>query len=571
VISVKKAARLIREGGVVAYPTETAYGLGADALNEEAVKKIYELKGRTRRKKLPVIVPSLDSLAGHAYVNGLGKYLSRHFHPGPLSIMVNSEHYWLGAFRVSSSPVAGKLAELAGPITATSANRSGMEPPFAPGDVGLDVPVVRGPRLDKGPVSTVYDPFTLRVVRRGAVPENEIKRYVVAFQALERVRPGEAKARKVTTLAREVLEIVRGSHPKAVLGGSVAKGTFTRDLGDIDVFLLFPKDADLEGKLDFLKGVARKLGEPEVSYAQHPYVKVKHRGVEVELVPAHDTGPGEVISATDRSRWHVDFVRGLPGHVLDEILVFKQFCRGVGVYGADSKVEGLSAYAMEVLVARHGSFVGVLEALAGTEWPVALPDPVDAARNVLASVSDASFSLLREAAREYLKDPGERFFFPRAPPKLKNLPRLRNKFLVRLERPEMVEEAVWGWAKGVARKLERNAELDGYVVRRWSAFVGGEVLLAFEVFPGQRRRIATGPPTDEEKHAGRFKEANPDWFEQGGRLYALRGKRFGSFAELAGEFAPGAEVLGGGEIRRLKGRARRWLTGFLLEKRPWEY
>ncbi len=575
-ISVREAARIIRAGGVVAYPTETAYGLGADALNREAVKKVYRIKGRPRRKKMPVIVSSVKELEGHAFLNELGHHLSRHLHPGPLNIVVNSDLPWFGAFRISSSPVASRLAKLAGPITATSANISGKKPAFNPEELEkLGVPVVGGEKLREGPVSTVYDPFTMTVIREGAIPEVKIKRYVVAFNVLKRVKPPEAESRKILKLGKEVLELVKKHHRKTVLGGSIAKGTFTRNVRDIDLFLLFPKGEKLEGKLELLKGIAASFSKQvETSYAQHPYVKARFRGITVELVPAYDTKPPEVLSAADRSRWHVKFVRSLPDWLRDEILMFKQFCDGIGVYGAESRVEGLSSYAMEVLVAKNRGFVKALEKLSRTGWPLRVKDPVDKKRNVTASISEESFALLKEAAKEYLKNPGERFFFPQKPPLLKKLHGLRNKALVVLKKPDLPEDAAWGNAKRRARKLARNARLEGYLVKRWSVLVGKRVLALFEFFPGEKKLIVKGPPVTKKEHARRFKEAHPHWFEENGRLYAEEKRRFESFSELVRHFED-ADVLEGdrieGEYKKMGTEEKLWVSEFLINRKPWEY
>ncbi|TRO61955.1 hypothetical protein E2P64_00265 [Candidatus Bathyarchaeota archaeon] len=576
-ISLKDAGRIIGAGGVVAYPTETAYGLGASAFDADAVEKVYRLKGRQRKKKIPVIVSDVGDLEGHAFVNELGHYLSRHLHPGPLNIVVNSELPWLGAFRISSSPIASELAKLSGPITATSANKAGGKTPFSPKDVKmhLDVPIVGKKVLATGSVSTVYDPFTFSLLRRGAMPETTIKRYVVAFNVLKGVKPSESEVKKTVALGGEVLRLVKKKHRKSLLGGSVAKGTFTKSVNDIDIFLLFPKEDCLKEKIEFLKKVAGSFSKRvEVSYAQHPYVKARYKGVSVELVPAYETKPPEILSAADRSRWHVKFVSGLPENVKDEVRVLKRFCKGIGVYGAEARIEGFSAYAMEVLVSRAGSFVKALEKLAEMKWPIRLSDPVDENRNVLASVSRGSFELLKEAAKEFLKSPGENFFFPVKPRPLKKLPKIRNKSLLVLKKPKMVEDAVWGNAKKRARKIERNARLDGYLVKRWSVFVSRDVFVLFELFPGDSELLVKGPPRGKKQHVKKFKSAHPAWFVEGGRLYTRKKRRFPSFSKLVRNFEE-AEVFTGsaieGTYKKMRKKEKEWVTLFFVNKKPWEY
>src|ERR1700759_3079318 len=82
------AARILRSGGLVAFPTETVYGLGADATNGEAVARIFEAKGRPRFNPLIVHVRSLDDAKTHAVFGAAAEKLARHFWPGPLTLVL---------------------------------------------------------------------------------------------------------------------------------------------------------------------------------------------------------------------------------------------------------------------------------------------------------------------------------------------------------------------------------------------------------------------------------------------------------------------------------------------------
>lgn len=130
-----KAAECIRDGGVIAYPTETLYGLGADALNEEAVKKIFKAKGRPDNKAITVITASKDISSYVEEVTEEAQKLINEFWPGPLTLVLKKKHViphitsanldTIG-IRMTSNEIARKLVELSGTIiTATSANISG--------------------------------------------------------------------------------------------------------------------------------------------------------------------------------------------------------------------------------------------------------------------------------------------------------------------------------------------------------------------------------------------------------------------------------------------------------------
>ncbi len=133
-ISLSKAAEILRGGGIVAFPTETVYGLGANALNAEAVAKVFEVKGRPSTSPLIVHVSSIEQ--ARRYVTDWpreAEELARKYWPGPLTIMlpksakipdiVTAGLPTVG-IRVPSHPIALQLIEEAGvPIAAPSANR----------------------------------------------------------------------------------------------------------------------------------------------------------------------------------------------------------------------------------------------------------------------------------------------------------------------------------------------------------------------------------------------------------------------------------------------------------------
>lgn len=131
------ALAALQRGEVIVFPTETLYGLGADALNFAAVEKVFQLKGRDPNNPFPVLIADramLDSLVSE--VTPLAEKLMRHFWPGPLTLvlparadiprpLVNRQG-GIGV-RLSSQPIATELVRLLGhPLTATSANPSGQ-------------------------------------------------------------------------------------------------------------------------------------------------------------------------------------------------------------------------------------------------------------------------------------------------------------------------------------------------------------------------------------------------------------------------------------------------------------
>ena len=133
---LKAPAEIIRNGGIVVFPTETVYGIGANSLNETAIKKIYEIKKRPLNKPISLLVNSIEMIEKITKnINGLEYALIREFFPGPLTIIlkkkdiipniVTANSNTVG-IRMPANEIALKLIDYAGvPIATPSANISG--------------------------------------------------------------------------------------------------------------------------------------------------------------------------------------------------------------------------------------------------------------------------------------------------------------------------------------------------------------------------------------------------------------------------------------------------------------
>ncbi len=167
-----KAAKFLREGGLVAFPTETVYGLGANALDAQAVKKIFAAKGRPADNPLIVHVSDKDAAMACGEWNQLAELLANAFWPGPLTLILRrkervpqeiSAGLDTVALRAPSHPAARALLEACGfPIAAPSANRSGRPSPTTAAHVlddlnGLVPLVLDGGMSEVGLESTVAD------------------------------------------------------------------------------------------------------------------------------------------------------------------------------------------------------------------------------------------------------------------------------------------------------------------------------------------------------------------------------------------------------------------------------
>jgi len=184
--AVAAAAAAIRDGDLVVYPTETVYGLGADALDPDAVERAYEAKGRDRSKPLSMGVPSVDAAREHVDVTERERAFMDAFLPGPVTVLCEREPHVPDALvaggdrvgvRIPAHDLALEFFEVAGtPVTATSANVSGEPSVRHPDDLDPRFRervnfVLDGGHTD-GAESTVVDPSTDEIVRRGALADD---------------------------------------------------------------------------------------------------------------------------------------------------------------------------------------------------------------------------------------------------------------------------------------------------------------------------------------------------------------------------------------------------------------
>ena len=168
----KKGGKIIKEGGLVAFPTETVYGLGANALDAEAVKKIYETKGRPSDNPLILHVSSIEMAEKLVSLNWRARFLMEKFWPGPLSIVLPAYPavplrtrggLETAAVRMPDSAAGLALIEESGvPIAAPSANISGRPSPTDADtvrhDIGAKIPlIIDGGDTRFGVESTVID------------------------------------------------------------------------------------------------------------------------------------------------------------------------------------------------------------------------------------------------------------------------------------------------------------------------------------------------------------------------------------------------------------------------------
>ncbi len=193
---VGQAARLISEGEVIVCPTDTGYAFAANAIEPEAVAKVFNLKGRSYSNPIHVAVNSVETAGKYAYVNKAARHLARNFLPGALTLVLPKKEI-IPALLVAGRDTVGIripdnriILDLVGmtnvPLTATSANSSGQPAPYSVqeivdqlGETAENVALI----LDQGSlptrdISTIVDLSVTppQILRHGRIGEQEVLR-----------------------------------------------------------------------------------------------------------------------------------------------------------------------------------------------------------------------------------------------------------------------------------------------------------------------------------------------------------------------------------------------------------
>lgn len=193
---VCKIAEVLRKGGIIAYPTETFYGLGVNGYRKEAIQRIYRLKKRESTKPLPLVVSDMEMIEEVAIdIPPVLGVLAKIFWPGPLTVILKASSELpqglislkgsVGVRLPALSWIRDLIEEAGFPITATSANLSGEREISDPDEViktfqgKVDLIADGGKTTGIWP-STVIDLTSTKphIVREGAVPVSELKRYL---------------------------------------------------------------------------------------------------------------------------------------------------------------------------------------------------------------------------------------------------------------------------------------------------------------------------------------------------------------------------------------------------------
>jgi len=176
---LQRAARMLRSGGVIAFPTDTVYGLGANADDELALRRIYQIKGRPVGMPLILMVAAESQLEGLVHVDSRAEAYMRKWWPGPLTLILHAPGGSTLGVRIPKHKVALELLRHSGPLMTTSANLHGEDPAMDAAEAeklaGV-MAVLDGGAAPGGIASSVLDLTgpEPHVLREGAIPTPEL-------------------------------------------------------------------------------------------------------------------------------------------------------------------------------------------------------------------------------------------------------------------------------------------------------------------------------------------------------------------------------------------------------------
>lgn len=367
-------------------------------------------------------------------------------------------------------------------------------------------------------------------------------------EVLKRVNPTENDQKRIhalaDTLTRKVEQAAKtmGIEVDVRTEGSVAKNTWLRDSPEIDVFMRVSESIPREKFGTILLDVAKEATKDYVQierYAEHPYIEaITDDGIYLNVVPCYKTKQGNLISATDRTPFHTDYIKvHLTEQMPQEVRLLKRFMKGINTYGAEIKVGGFSGYLCELLILNFGSFIEVLRSAA--DWkhktvidtekqykqtktlkekfvePLIVVDPVDKQRNVAAAVRAQKLDEFVAASREFLKTPNMKFFYQPKTKALNQTELLENMrqrgsclVFIKVKGKIVVPDVLWGQLYKSQKALRKILTQNDFLVLQDTVWSNEKSLNIF-VFELKNRlipnmKLQLGPPLSKKQECEKF-------------------------------------------------------------------
>ncbi len=369
----------------------------------------------------------------------------------------------------------------------------------------------------------------------------------VLKEALKLVKPSEEEKNKVSAKIDEFLKKINKGLKigKAELGGSGAKGTWTKNIRDADIYIKFDykkynkRSEEISGILE--KELRKKFKGVKRLHGSRDYFQIRDKNFVFEIIPILDIKKAEQArNITDISPLHTKWVNK-NARSKDDVILIKGFCKAEGVYGAESYIKGFSGYATEILCVHYKGFKGFVKAAA--KWrdkeiidiakhhkhvmlevnksksggPLVLIDPVQPGRNAAAALSNEKYNILRKKCREFLKKPAAKFFKIKAF-ELEKI--MKKDVVIEAEPLEGKEDIVGSKLLKVFEKLAKELKCFGIKEKGWRWDEKAYMWFKLKKERLSNQEIREGPPERLEEHCKAFRKKYNDVFYKRGRIFA---------------------------------------------------
>jgi len=356
----------------------------------------------------------------------------------------------------------------------------------------------------------------------------------VLMQAKRLAIPTKVKNEKLNKVANIAMKLVSKEITKYTeitsihYGGSYAKGTWTSEKPDIDIFVKFKKSTS-EKKF---KSISKKIGfnalkkfKPYTRYSEHPFVEAIIKNIKINIVPCYDVKAGKWKSAADRSTFHTEFIlENLSGPLKDDVRILKYFMSVNGIYGAEIAKQGFSGYVAEVLVYYFGSFTNVLKEIAKLkndnaigkprkkfDSTIIIIDPIDSNRNLGAAISTENVGKFILLSRAFINKPSIQFFRNQRK-KLSSKNILNNMLVLKFQYKKSPDDTIAGQIRRTVNSLSSQMEIAGFKILRNSSLTleknQAVLLFLMDSLTISENHIHDGPNVFEENFSRKFVSIN---------------------------------------------------------------
>ncbi|MEM4336677.1 MAG: CCA tRNA nucleotidyltransferase [Candidatus Woesearchaeota archaeon] len=379
----------------------------------------------------------------------------------------------------------------------------------------------------------------------------------------QKIRPDEVVIlKRVDSFLKKINEEIKKRKIKAtaVVGGSIAKGTFIKGDYDIDIFVKFSKEYPNEKLSDILEKCIKKL-KPERLHGSRDYFQIKKKELIFEVIPVYDIkSSNEAVNITDASTLHFKWVKEQikrNPELKDEIRLARAFCKANGLYGAESYIRGFSGHVIDILTIYYGGFINLLKK--ASKWkekevidfynvykgealkklniskiqsPLIIIDPVQPERNAAASLSREIFYKFIEKANEFIKRPSEKFFEK----KKFSLPSIKKKkaIIIKVNPLKGKKDVIGSKLLKAFEKIKKQLEINGFEIKDCGWHWEEE---AYYWFVLKNKKISKtyvkeGPPLKSKNNVENFKKKHKKTFVEGKRIYAYAEREFNTAEKL---------------------------------------